>query len=888
MHRPRSLDLCLTLFALTWLVAPARSQESAALFDAPVVVTDPLSRFDLVLDLDADGYADAVEWWWSSADSSESVRVSGWLNDQSGKLTKTWTSMLAMPEPDLAFVGGSGVGNFDGDARDDFALTFGKHVFVFSSNGSAPPTQLLGLTRPDTIQSTLVADFDLDGLSDIAINTHKTVELHFNPSGGSGFALAGSFGIDGENKLWLSEVNGDDAPDLMNVDGPQVVFHEIVNGQRVSQFALDHELGGDSNLAPLLGDIDGDGDDDVVAFREGLYRVFRRSGPTTFNSELVRAGGPATMLADVDGDGDLDGACCAGGGGGDPGALKQSAMFEISLNDGTGNFAPGYGIVSLGTTSLGIAGVADLDHDGDTDLIAGRTVYYASENGLGTPRHVELNHQLFYAHDVVDPDGDGDTDLNFGEVTYLANQGEGAFTSRSTDIATPPVGVKWRGPGYPGDFDGDGDVDLLLSKWTGQFTFPVFLGMRLLVNNGAGMLFDAGDAAAPEVFMNVSGLTDWDDNPDDSVIADVDGDGDVDLICRSLELMTSRVFLNDGAGFFVEGVEFPLAAVRHVADLNGDAHPDLVVSSTQLGVRFGRGGGEFSAVTWLPASQTEFEDLTDCGDLDSDGDVDIALVDSASNTITLHHNNGAGNFTTDTTSLAAYTTDDTSPSLRRALILDVDLDGRNDLLVTSPTDASPASYIFRQLPDGTLDAPLIQVVRPTAFGDVDGDGDLDLLSDRFSFNELLPTLPSRVIDNRAFENPDSGRVLQFGSSKPGTAGQAPLLGASGPLRVGDVVTIHLTGVQAGQLGVVSVGLNQTDLPNTPWFNVTAYTWPWLAFKLLPAPGSGQLPGDAGLQLSYVVDPSFPAVGPIYLQAIFDDPEAIAGRTYSNGLMLEHE
>ena len=50
--------------ALAAFVPAARAQESAALFDAPVIVSDHFHRFDQLLDLDGDGDSDAVGWWW--------------------------------------------------------------------------------------------------------------------------------------------------------------------------------------------------------------------------------------------------------------------------------------------------------------------------------------------------------------------------------------------------------------------------------------------------------------------------------------------------------------------------------------------------------------------------------------------------------------------------------------------------------------------------------------------------------------------------------------------------------------------------------------------------------------------------------------------------------
>ena len=63
--------------------AAARAQESAALFDAPLVTLDVFDRYAFLTDLDNDGFQDAVSWWVTDPDNDR-VRLRAWRNDGTG------------------------------------------------------------------------------------------------------------------------------------------------------------------------------------------------------------------------------------------------------------------------------------------------------------------------------------------------------------------------------------------------------------------------------------------------------------------------------------------------------------------------------------------------------------------------------------------------------------------------------------------------------------------------------------------------------------------------------------------------------------------------------------------------------------------------------------
>ena len=275
-----------------------------------------------------------------------------------------------------------------------------------------------------------------------------------------------------------------------------------------------------------VGDIDGDGDLDLYA--PGSWgetdALFVNDGAGTFADEATsrlpaglasRAG--ATRFGDVDGDGDLD--LVATDWGTDPPASPGTA--RLYLNDGRGVFADATDrlpIVAgrpLGTTPVDVD-FADVDGDLDLDLILnnrdGRNLLWVND---GTGRFADATEPnlpakpsvMSYDVEPCDVDGDGDLDLWVDNARLqraeqlLINDGTGRFADETE------ARVSGNPPGDDNevncaDVDGDGDFDAVLAALEGN--------ERVLVNDGAGHFTARLDAfptlADPSLSMELGDL----------------------------------------------------------------------------------------------------------------------------------------------------------------------------------------------------------------------------------------------------------------------------------------------------------------------------------------------------------------------------------------------
>ncbi len=890
MNQPRRrLEV---LFSTLVITAAATAQESRFAFDTPQIQLDAYgtSPFQRLIDIDGDGDWDAVG---GSVSKSSTLavgwRFQAWSNDGSGRFVPYWMdSGNTVPSGTNAQGMPIAVGDMNGDGNGDFAAAAGVQLWRFLSD----PTSTSFTRSADTIGAMVhaiaVADFDGDGKDDVAALTSTHVIIR--PESGPPFVAAHGVTAGANDRLIVLDTDGDPRPDVALVTATAVIPFVIEAGTISTLPSLSLAHAG-SNVDGS--DVDGDGDDDLVAFYMGSgpgssrVEIFRRTGTTQWNAEPEYAGGPAEYLADVDGDGDSDGVCCGGSGSnGNHPTLDFISTFEIAINEG-GVFEPAIQIPGLGSRSL--AGAQDVDGDGDIDLVAGRCVYFQRPGGWTGGRAIGLA-TIDSEIELADFDGDGDVDpwrqtlTNPGiESIAYRNRGDGGYPTVPMLMEALPPGLAAAGPRILGDFDRDGDADVILGVWQGS----TFLHQGLWRNSGGASFHYAGPASPP----GVSFFVDTVHTRRNFFVGDIQNDGDIDLVMTTdptsdLTLLKHTVFLNDGNAVLTPAHTESTRAYA-LADFDVDGYLDLlVVANSGVAIRRGvpaSAGGPFVNASFSLNGLSFLKDSrVDVGDFNHDGYPDIAALKYVDQTgpdwrPCVYVNgipSGAGlAFLERQISADGFAGYD--PGM---VAVDANHDGLEDFLF-GPLDKDRAWRLYTRKPgaieiDTQAFEPGVDLVLPGVVrDDVDGDGDGDLIGEYLTRNLTI-------------SGEDAGARLQYGAGSPGTAGIVATLGASGPFRPGENPILRLSGATATS-AFVAVSTGSGEIADFPYSGLSFLLDPFSpAFFYVTAPlATKGGPGEAILTVPFFIAPAW-AGAEICVQAFPMDAGAPNGSISStNALRL---
>ncbi len=876
----------LLLLGLALTSIPMAAQESQRLYPAAnVVVGSTQPAFETLQDRDGDGDLDSVGALFGGTNSNLGL----WENDGAGRFALRWTG--TGPGMSNGQGGELLAADFDGDGRDDFVMTSYFFVAPYIVNGFNAPTPLTVLVTgaiPNTrIEKVKVRDIDGDGLDDLVVLTQTSLGLVLSNLGGTPQMNLLALPLASRTMTLIRHASGDFTALLSGNQSVQTVG--ISNGGATLTLGGTQPLPGTTPgmLLPMLtsGDLDGDGDEDAVAFGETSFHVMRQNGSGQLNVEAPQVGGPATNLADVDNDGDLDGVCCGGGGGSGPPLpnLTRASNFEIAINDGTGNFAPAFQIAGYGAAH--IAGAADIDADGDVDLVGGRAIFFSKGPLSADPlyRFPSGSSSVYTDWSYVDVDGDGDVDPGSNLRALLRNDGSGSLTEMTPTATGAPAG-EIQGIA-DGDFDGDGDLDCVV-----QFGYPLPIsaqGIYLATQTAPGQYTVGGlimspgpNALAPNYSFRSYG-------------EDLSGDGLVDLIVTtelptgtSTSIDRTSVYWGQSGGSFAAPINYDFT-LKGTSDFDGDGIKDLVIATTANGFGWVRnlGAGAFSPPAWLGVPTTNSRsDRIAIADLDSDGDMDILAPSHPGTagswkTIVFVRNDGNGMFTAGPGpfgNVGGYANASPTTFVR---VSDLDHNGVLDVMVYPAQDTLNSTAIF------LADAPMVfrprsvHVVVAEQVADLNGDGALDIVRAAYPASLRLLCDPVPGMPPGAYD--------QYGMAATVGSPAFPILGAKGPFRSGETVRVILRGGVGGSLAILAISTGRLASP---------IAWPQSHSLYLDAASPStlllpvQLGGAVGVPdagtatLDFAIPPGFSGVE-LHHQAAVADPNNPTGISLSNAFHI---
>jgi hypothetical protein len=587
-------------------------------------------------------------------------------------------------------------------------------------------------------------------------------------------------------------------------------------------------------ILPIDGDIGVEGIG-FRSFRSSFDKSATFLGTTTGISSLIAAS------ADLDGDGDLDIIRAEG---------PQTPRLELFIQDPPGVFSPGQsGLMTNGTSAPKALATADLNGDGDIDIVSADgfsdtlTLFYqVLEFQFGSSTVFEISERppLVTGRDprslaTADLDGDGDIDIVAADGLNFTDGSLSLFFQDPPDPLFPsePVFRKSSKPpllrGKSGDFtfgrvhlvatadlDGDGDIDIVSASDDDD-------SLTLFFQDPPDSTFPSEPNFSQGVVLSTG------NHPRAIATADLDGDGDVDIVTADLESDTLSVFFQDPPG------NFPMAASKTMAvqdptyvatgDLDGDGDLDIVSSSNLL---FQVAPGAFETSIGV------FRPIAPPADLDGDGDLDIVEAGAL-------FFQGARDVFTDSANL--FVPINNQPEC--VTIADLDGDGDNDVASLSGLFSPGMLQLLFQGQAGVYNTGANHVLpssgntgaRTVATADLNGDGDID------------------IVAGYADSNVEDGMLALFFQGPPDLANgstEPVFTSVTSPLSTGpsggvySVATADLDG--DGDLDIVSTGAG-LFFDGTGPFSIPGLT----VFLQGSSPGVFS-PGGTFLQMGFSSDP----------------------------------
>ncbi len=700
-------------------------------------------------------------------------------------------------------------GDVDGDGDVDLVVTGGspQHTSLLLNDGtgalqSATPLYA-GLSDSSTPGCDLV-DLDQDGDLDLTVGVGGSSPslLTFTNGGTGSFTLGPVYALQsGASPRWMrsGDLDGDGDFDVVvgyrtTVPNPSMIqTFTNVGGATLAPgvpFVAAPGVNGVELEGMLVRDLDGDGAAEIAWVDGGAFKLRVRYANGSSAQLVTGSYCYGIGAGDVDNDGDID---LLASDSGSPSAIGVYRNAGGAFGAEERNRAPNPAFLATG----------DIDGDGDLDILDGQrgsacVINIFRNTGAGDfPPAVPQSGSPAQVDSMraIDVDGDSDVDIVYGDHSQnlvVVKSFAGALAISQT-LPLPDVPLRI----VAADFDGDSDADVVMSGSS----------LWLLTNSGTGT-FAVGGNLGSAIGLIVSD------------VADVDADGDVDILALQGSTSSVVVLANQGTGTFAPqaaqptGIASPTVVLG--ADMDGDGDVDVVCAGRlEVQVLLNDGSGSFAgtvpvALQSTPPRPPEMV----LGDLDRDGDVDVCLnVESDDGgRLLVCKNDGTGQPGAPAPEpLGGYPT--------RMVLADLDGDGAPELLALDATSL----LTLENHGDGSFEPPLAHLVHSwiggwPAAADFTGDGRADVLVCATSSTPLSLYVNSGTCDVFETYCDGDGSVAPCPCANNGTSGHgcansafatgAALTGAGTPSVALDSLQLTATNM-TGSVAVFFQGATQT-------------------------------------------------------------------------------
>jgi len=455
----------------------------------------------------------------------------------------------------------------------------------------------------------VASDLDGDGKIDLALPNKNGVCVSIG--NGDGTFQNGVFYAAGTDTLTdtvvVGDFNNDGIPDLATVGQQGIWLFTGKGGSILNPGVLTPFTGASVDRAPpflAAGDINGDGNLDLVALTTTGFAIFLGTGTGTFQTPtlVTTPTAPGWMaVGDVNLDGRADVLITS----------NSSAYVSIYMGASTGGVTGPMFVYLPGSSQIALG---DVNGDGIPDLVNG-TVYVALGKGNG-----KCGQPTFYAAQTFfgpynvalgDLRNDARTDIvvqgSAFALSVLLNSGKGGFQDGEWTPVTGGAGC-----GAVADYNGDGKPDLAVNT-----------------PSGITILLGTGKASSPFT----TGSTIAVPGPGCVITGDLNGDGIADLLVESFVTGSGyfvNAYLGKGDGTFTLASSTAVSTPGYLAlgDFNHDGKLDFASSGNLLAL--GNGDGTFQTPVPITSSPplNGFANIA-VGDLTGNGWSDILLLNTS-------------------------------------------------------------------------------------------------------------------------------------------------------------------------------------------------------------------------------------------------------------------